>query len=101
MPSKGGPIDLEPGTIVRIDWFWGDVTYKVWGIVSGEVEQHKWHSDIPFHIILDGGYLSSRDNDYDKVGDFAWALAAEDRWRVGKRPPKEFWVELAKWRLTQ
>jgi hypothetical protein len=100
MPSMGGPTDLEPGTIVRVDWFWGDDTYKIWGIVSEEIEQHRWGGDLPFHIILDDGYLASEDNDDSVVGDFCWALSVEDSWRVGKRPPKEFWIELAKWRLT-
>jgi hypothetical protein len=85
----GGPTDLEPGTIVRLEWMDGSKKLVIWGVVAEDNMQGD--IDLLFHAIL--GEPAGR------VGHKWWALKHEDSWRVGKRPPAKFWVELAKWRL--
>lgn len=97
MPRKlGGPTDLEPGTIVRVEWNVGEPRRViVWGVVADRGDS--FPNDLYFHTIIWKPVPETFDM---SVGRTWWAMGDDgDSWRVGKRPPKEFWIELAKWRL--
>lgn len=97
---RGGPTDLEPGTIIRGRWRLDERWLNIWAVVSEHFEPEKSETDLLVNIILCDPSAFNHVDTLIKAGEEWWCVKGDgDTWQVGKRPPAKFWEELAKWRL--